>query len=43
VPCPCRRYVGPEPLTTLYSPELSDVAAQEPPGKPLKAVGEEDR
>jgi hypothetical protein len=30
VQCPCRRYVGPEPLTTLYAPELSEVAVEEP-------------
>ncbi|MFI6457163.1 hypothetical protein ACIBF6_37105 [Streptosporangium amethystogenes] len=28
--CPCRRYSGPEPLTTLYAPELSPIAVEEP-------------
>ncbi|MEU7861573.1 hypothetical protein [Nonomuraea sp. NPDC049141] len=27
--CPCRRYSGPEPLTTLYAPELSPDAVRE--------------
>lgn len=36
-PCPCRRYVGPEPLATLYAPEMApgavqEIAAKEPDG-----------
>ena len=28
-PCPCRRYAGPEPLATLYAPEMAPGAVQE--------------
>lgn len=41
VPCPCRRYVGPEPLTTLYSPDLADVVVEEP--APFRAVEDKPR
>jgi hypothetical protein len=28
--CPCRRYAGPEPLATLYSPELTSPVGERP-------------
>ncbi|WP_282693315.1 hypothetical protein [Streptomyces sp. CC208A] len=34
--CPCRQYAGPEPLATLYAPELADTAGERP--KPLNAA-----
>jgi hypothetical protein len=23
IPCPCKQYVGPQPLTTIYAPEIT--------------------
>ena len=28
--CPCRRYAGPEPLATLYAPEITAQAGERP-------------
>ncbi|MDX2708349.1 hypothetical protein PV350_36690 [Streptomyces sp. PA03-6a] len=28
--CPCRRYAGPEPLATLYAPEIAAPPAERP-------------